>query len=120
MVTGGVAKHIRSNTGAELLANVVSDQPAKWDARTLCTQTGSPCEKDYLESFNGKLRDESLDGAVVNCMNQAKVLIESWRGHDNTMRPHASLRHRPPAPEALAAGPTSSSLQSDHSSGYLQ
>jgi putative transposase len=66
-----------------------------------------------VESFNGKLRDELLNGEIFCTVKEAKVLIESWRRHYNTVRPHSSLGYRPPAPEAIAAGLTSASLRSD-------
>jgi putative transposase len=66
-----------------------------------------------VESFNGTLRDELLNGNIFYTVEEAKVLIESWRRHYNTKRPHSSLDYRPPAPEAIAAGPTSASLRSD-------
>ncbi len=53
----------------------------------------------YVESFNGKLRDELLDGEVFNTLCEAQVLIEQWRRHFNTVRPHSALGYRPPAPE---------------------
>jgi transposase InsO family protein len=52
-----------------------------------------------VESFNGKLCDELLNGEVFNTLNEAQVLIEEWRRHYNRVRPHSSLRYRPPAPE---------------------
>jgi hypothetical protein len=63
----------------------------------------------YVESFNARLRDELLDGEIFYTLQEAKVVIESWRRHYNTVRPHASLGYRPPAPEvfvpAFAAWP---------------
>ncbi len=54
-----------------------------------------------MESFNGKLRDELLNAEVFNTLAEAKILIERWRRHYNTVRPHSSLHYRPPAPEVL-------------------
>lgn len=63
---------------------------------------GSPWENGYIESFNGKLRDELLNGEIFETLLEAKVLIERWRIDCNTVRPHRALgRHRPPAPESL-------------------
>ena len=59
----------------------------------------------YVESFNGKLRDELLDGEVFNTLGEAQVLIERWRRHFNTIRQHSALGHRPPAPEVAMPGP---------------
>ena len=52
-----------------------------------------------VEAFNGKLRDELLNGEMFNTLREAQVLIEEWRRHDNRVRPHSSLGYRPPAPE---------------------
>jgi transposase InsO family protein len=62
---------------------------------------GSPWENGYCESFNGKLRDELLNGEIFYTLREAQVLIEQWRVHYNTIRPHSSLNYRPPAPEIL-------------------
>ncbi|MDB5380550.1 MAG: transposase, partial [Rhodospirillales bacterium] len=64
---------------------------------------GSPWENGYVESFNGKLRDELLNAEVFHTLAEAKILIEQWRGHDNTLRPHSALGYRPPAPEVAPA-----------------
>jgi hypothetical protein len=71
-----------------------------------------------VESFNGKLRDELLNTEVFNTLAEAKVLIEHWRRHYNTVRPHSSLRYRPPAPEVLlTSSPPSSAGPPFSSSG---
>jgi transposase InsO family protein len=54
----------------------------------------------YVESFNGKLRHKLLAREAFDTLLDAKVLIELWRHHCNTIRPHSALAHRPPAPEA--------------------
>ena len=64
-------------------------------------EPGSPWENGYNESFNGKLRDELLNGEIFYNLKEAKVMIEKWRQEYNTMRPHSSLNYRAPAPEAL-------------------
>jgi transposase InsO family protein len=66
----------------------------------------------YVESFNGKLRDELLNGEVFNTLREAQVLIEQWRRHYNERRPHSALGYRPPAPEALQHGPIPASRSS--------
>lgn len=63
---------------------------------------GTPWESGYCESFNGKMRDELLNGELFYTLRAAQVLIEQWRVHYNTIRPHSSLNYRPPAPEPLA------------------
>ena len=58
-------------------------------------------EIGYNESFNGKLRDELLNGEIFYTLKEAQILIEQWRMEYNTIRPHSSLGYKPPAPEAL-------------------
>ena len=70
-------------------------------AKTAFIEPGSPWENGYVESFNGKLRDELLNMEVFNTLAEARVLIEQWRVHFNTVRPHSSLGYRPPAPEVI-------------------
>ena len=79
------------------------------DAGALFIEPGSPWENGYVESFNGKLRDELLDREIFYTLEEAKVLIEMWREHYNQVRPHSSLGYRSPAPESIAAGPPSAS-----------
>jgi hypothetical protein len=65
---------------------------------------GSPWENGYCESFNGKLRDELLNGEIFYTLREAQVIIEQWRVHYNTIRPHSALGYRPPAPEIIVPG----------------
>ncbi len=114
MVTRGVPGHVRSDNGPEFTAKVVRAWLAKVGVRTLFIEPGSPWENGYVESFNGKLRDEVLRGETFYTLKEAKVLIERWRVHYNTIRPHSALGYRPPAPEtsaAPAAGPDSAPLR---------
>lgn len=77
-------------------------------AQTAYIEPGSPWENGYCESFNSKLRDELLNGEIFYSLQEAKVVIETWRIHYNTQRPHSSLGYKPPAPAAvlgLAAQP---------------
>jgi len=69
----------------------------------LYIEPGSPWENGYCESFNGKLRDECLNGEIFYSLKEAQVVIEQWRVHYNTQRPHSSLGYRPPAPVAILA-----------------
>src|SRR5215468_5627557 len=64
----------------------------------LYIEPGSPWENGYCESFNGKLRDECLNGEIFYSLKEAQTVIESWRTHYNTRRPHSALGYRPPAP----------------------
>ena len=68
---------------------------------TMPTEPGSPWENGYMESFNGKLRDELLNRDIFTTLEEAKVLIEQWRREYNQVRPHSALRYRPPTPEAM-------------------
>ena len=72
---------------------------------TLFIERGSPWENGYIESFNGRLRDELLNGEIFYTLKEAKVLIERWRREYNQIRPHSSLGYRPPAPEAVEPMP---------------
>jgi transposase InsO family protein len=103
MATRGVPEHIRSDNGPEFTAHVVRAWLKRIGVKTLFIEPGSPWENGYVESFNGKLRDELLNGELFYTLREAKVLIERWRRHYNTVRPHSSLGYRPPAPETIAA-----------------
>jgi putative transposase len=102
MLTRGVPEHIRSDNGAEMTAKIVRSWFAKLGAKTLYIEPGSPWENGYCESFNGKLRDECLNGEIFYSLKEATVVIEQWRHHYNTVRPHSSLNYRPPAPQTSA------------------
>jgi len=102
MLERGVPEHIRSDNGAEMTAKIVRDWFAKLGAKTLYIEPGSPWENGYCESFNGKLRDECLNGEIFYSLKEAKVVIQQWRKHYNTIRPHSSLNYRPPAPQTSA------------------
>jgi transposase InsO family protein len=101
----GVPGHIRSDNGPEFVARIVRAWIGTVGAKTAYIEPGSPWENGYCESFNGKLRDELLDGEIFYSLAEAKVVIASWRQHYNTSRPHSALGYRPPAPEVLL-GPT--------------
>ena len=73
--------------------------------KSLYIEPGSPWENGYCESFNGKLRDECLNGEIFYSLREAQVVIEHWRIHYNTKRPHSALGYRPPAPVTIAPPP---------------
>ena len=77
------------------------DWLTRLEVKTLFIEPGSPWENGYIESFNGKLRDELLNREIFTTLLEAKVLIENWRKEYNQVRPHSSLGYRPPAPEAI-------------------
>jgi len=101
----GTPDHIRSDNGPEFTAQAVREWLGRVDVKTLFIEPGSPWENGYVESFNGKLRDELLNGEIFYTLTEAKVLIERWRNEYNTKRPHSSLGYRPPAPETVKAAP---------------
>lgn len=95
----GPPEHIRSDNGPEFIATAVRTWLGRLGVQTLYIEPGSPWENGYNESFNGRLRDELLDGEIFHTLMEAQVLIEAWRRHYNTARPHSALGYRPPAPE---------------------
>ena len=96
----GVPGHIRSDNGSEFVAKAVQDWIAAVGAKTAYIAPGSPWENGYVESFNARLRDELLDGEIFYSLREAQIIIESWRRHYNTVRPHRSLDLQPPRPRA--------------------
>ena len=102
----GVPAHLRSDNGPEFTAQRIREWLHNLGVRTLFIEPGSPWENGYIESFNGKMRDEFLDGEIFYSLKEVEVLIEMWRRHYNTVRPHSSLRYRPPAPAAFIAQPS--------------
>jgi len=100
----GIPEHIRSDNGPEFTAKAVRRWLGKIGVSTLYIEPGSPWENGYNESFNGKLRDELLNGEIFYTLKEAQVLIEDWRRAYNTIRPHSSLGYKPPAPEAIQPG----------------
>ena len=97
----GVPEHIRSDNGPEFVAKAVQAWIGSVGAKTAYIAPGSPWENGFIESFNARLRDELLDGEIFYSLAEAKIVIESWRRHYNTVRPHGSLGYKPPAPEVF-------------------
>jgi putative transposase len=100
-VERGIPRYLRSDNGPEFVAKAVREWLGKVGVGTLYIEPGSPWENGYLESFNGKLRDELLAREIFDTLLEAKVLVARWRRHYNAVRPHSSLGYRPPAPEAV-------------------
>jgi putative transposase len=100
----GIPEHIRSDNGPEFTARAVRKWLGRLGVKTLFIEPGSPWENGYIESFNGKMRDELLDREIFTTLKEARVLIEQWRREYNQVRPHSSLGYKPPAPEALLTG----------------
>ncbi|SFT30076.1 integrase core domain-containing protein, partial [Methylobacterium sp. yr668] len=105
----GVPAHIRSDNGPEFIAKSVQSWIAAVGVRTAYISPGSPWENGYVESFNAQIRNELLNGEIFYTLKEAQIMIEGWRRHYNTVRPHGALGYRPPAPEvfvpAIAAWP---------------
>jgi len=91
MVWKGVPEHLRSDNGPEFVAKDLRKWLENTGAKTLYIEPGS---------FNSKLRDEFLNGEIFYSIKELRVLVERWRVHYNTVRPHSSLGYKPPAPEA--------------------
>ena len=100
--------YIRSDNGGEFTAKTVRKWLDDLGAKTLYIEPGSPWENGYLESFDGKLRDELLNGEIFDTLLEAQVLTERWRRHHNSVRLHSALNYQPPAPEAVQPGPPAS------------
>jgi len=97
----GVPGHVRSDNGPEFVAKAVREWITAVGAKTAFIEPGSPWENGYCESFNSRLRDELLNGELFYSLAEARIIIEAWRQHYNTRRPHSSLGYRPPAPNAV-------------------
>jgi putative transposase len=102
MLWRGIPEHIRSDNGPEFIALELRKWLAKVGTGVLYIEPGSPWENGYCESFNGKLRDECLNGEIFYSLKEAQIVIEKWRVHYNTRRPHSALGYRPPAPTTFA------------------
>jgi putative transposase len=99
----GPPAFIRSDNGPEFVAQSVRDWIAAVGAKTAYIEPGSPWENGYIESFNGRMRDELLNGEIFYTLYEAQIVIEQWRHHYNSVRPHSALGYRPPAPETIVA-----------------
>jgi putative transposase len=97
----GIPGHIRSDNGPEFTARAIRKWLTRLGVKTLFIEPGSPWENGYIESFNGKLRDELLNREIFMTLEEAKVLIEQWRKEYNQIRPHSARNYHPPAPEAI-------------------
>ena len=97
----GPPEYIRSDNGPEFIAKKVRDWITAVGAKTAYIEPGSPWENGYCESFNARFRDELLNGELFYSLREAQILIEQWRVHYNTVRPHSALGYRPPAPASI-------------------
>jgi putative transposase len=97
----GPPKHIRSDNGPEFIAKKLRKWLKSLSVVPLYIEPGSPWENGYCESFNGKMRDQLLNGEIFFTLREAQIIIERWRNHYNRVRPHSSLGGRPPAPQTI-------------------
>lgn len=96
----GVPVHLRSDNGPEFIANALQVWLDNLKVKPLFIEPGSPWENGYVESFNGKMRDELLNREIFYTIREAQILIARWREEYNHFRPHSSLGYRPPTPQA--------------------
>ena len=106
MLFHGIPEHSRSDNGPEMTSKRVRNWLQLIGVQTLFIEPGSPWEHGYNESFNGKLRDQLLNGEIFYSLKEATIIIEGWRIHYNTQRPHSALGYRPTAPVTRAIKPT--------------
>ena len=113
----GAPEHIRSDNGPEFVAKDIRRWLDQAQVRTLYIEKASPWENGYVESFNGKLRDELLNGELFLSLTEARYVIDEWRLDYNHRRPHSSLNWQTPAAYAAnlkhADGVFSSASQAD-------
>ena len=109
---------VRCDNGPELTAHALRDWCRFRRAGTAFIEPGSPWQNAYVESFNGRLRDELLDVEQFSCLAEAVVIVEDWRRDYNAHRPHSALGNQ--APNAFASAwrlrPTEPAEQSGISS----
>ena len=89
--------HIRSDNGPEFISKAIENWLKFHQVGTIYIRPGSPWENPYIESFNGKFRDECLNMELFSSMIEAKVIIEEWRIEYNEIRPHSILGYKTPA-----------------------
>ena len=100
-ITRGTPRFIRSDNDLEFVSELLQTWLHNLGVTTAFIEPGSPWENGYIESFNGKFRDELLNRELFDTILEAKVVTEDWRNQYNTVRPHSSLSYRPPPPEAF-------------------
>jgi len=97
----GIPTHIRSDNGPEFIAIKLRHWQKHLNVAPLYIEPGPPWENGYVESFNGKMREQFLNGELFYTLKEAQIMAERWRIHYNTVRPRSSLGGQPPAPETL-------------------
>ena len=92
----GAPQHIRSDNGPEFVAKAVRHWLGKEGCQTIYIEPGSPWENPYIESFNGKFRDECLNMELFRNVDEAQTVVNAWREEYNERRPHSSLGNLTP------------------------
>lgn len=105
-IVRGSPGHIRSDNGPEFISKAVQTWIHAVGAKTAYITPGSPWENGYIESFNARMRDELLNGELFYSLKEARIIIENWRSHYNTVRPHSLLGYKSPAPEVFVSSNT--------------
>ncbi len=113
-ITEGMPDYIRSDNGSEFTAKILQDWLKQLKVKTAFIEPGSPWENGYNESFNGRLRDECLNGEIFHTLKEAQVIIGDWRYHYNHIRPHSSLGYKPPMPMVHVKGEACSATLHNH------
>jgi len=98
----GAPKHVRCDNGPEFIASRLQDWLITKQVKPMYIEPGSPWENGYVESFNGKLRDECLNEEIFWSRGEAQVIVDWWRYMYNHVRMHSSLDYKTPA--EMAAG----------------
>jgi len=93
----GAPAILRCDNGTELTSHALRDWCRFARTGTMFIDPGAPWQNAYVESFNGKVRDEVLNVEEFSCLAEARVVIEDWRQDYNQHRPHSSLGMRSPA-----------------------
>ena len=93
----GTPKFVRSDNGPEFVAKELRKWLDQADVKTLFITPGSPWENGYVESFNGKLRDELLNQELFLSLEEARWVVDRWRLDYNHHRPHSALDYQTPA-----------------------
>ena len=96
-----VPVRIHSDEDPKFITKLIRHWLKRLEVHPLYIEPGSPWENGSIESFNGKMRDELLNGKNFNSLKEAQALIEMWRQHYNTVRSHSSLGYQPPVPVAI-------------------
>jgi putative transposase len=101
MCSYGAPSLIRSDNGPEFIAKALGSHLERRGVCASYIERGSPWENAYIESFNGRLRDECLNRELFDSVLEAQVLLDDWRDEYNKRRPHSALGYQSPAAFAL-------------------